>query len=118
MRSELEEIERVLADALTSADPWSAFVQAREEASLAPEVRARLAHVDEDGLRIAGLLVAKLRFERIMNGSRLGADWFERDPAAFTEAFRRYHTSVAPTELMPGLEGRRFETWLDEHGVP
>lgn len=113
MRSELEQVEAVLANALTSADPWRAFVVAREDAALAPNVRAQLAHVDEDGLRIAGLLVAKLRFERIMNGSRIGAEWFERDPAAFTEAFRRYHTSVPPQELMPGLEGRRFETWLD-----
>lgn len=81
--------------------------------TLSPEARAQLEAIDEDGLRISALLVAKLRFERVMNGSARAADWFQRDPEAFTHAFRRYHTTVAPTELMPGLEGRHFERWLD-----
>lgn len=114
MSAELEQIERVLADVLTSADPWSELGHVRSDTALPTAVRAQLAAIDEDGLRIAGLLVAKLRFERLMNGSRTAAEWFERDPAAFTEAFRRYHTSVAPREMMPGLEASRFEAWVSE----
>lgn len=113
MVDESAQIERVLADALTSADPWSTLQRALASDELTPGVRAQLKAIDEDGLRISALLVAKLRFERVMNGSSRAADWFQRDPEAFTDAFRRYHTTVAPTELMPGLEGRRFERWLE-----
>lgn len=111
---ELAALEVVFARVLVSDDPWRALVSARDEPATPPEVRLKLTHVSEDGLRIAGLLVAKLRFERVMNGSHRAAEWFERDPGAFTDAFRRYHTTTPPREIFPGLEARRFEAWLEQ----
>lgn len=111
---ELEHVERILADAMTSADPWDALREALARPDVPDAVRASFAHASEDSFRIAGLLVAKLRFERVLNGSARAAEWFERDPRAFTDAFRAFHTSVAPRELLPGLEARAFERWVDE----
>lgn len=92
-----------------------ARLQARlANALLAPDPVASLAaesHVDPDGLRIAALLVAKLRFQRLMNGSPRANEWFLRDPAAFTAAFRRYHRSVPPRALDPWGEADAFEDW-------
>jgi hypothetical protein len=106
------ELERILADALTSAEPVESIALALADPALPMAVRAQLTAIDADGLRIAALLVAKLRFERVLNASHVAAQWFERDPEAFTEAFRRYHTSVPPTELGPSAEARRFEAWI------
>lgn len=112
MPRELELYEEILARAMLAGDPWKELQAATEDPATPAGVRETLRRIDEDGLRISGLLVAKLRFERLMNGSRRAAEWFERDPGGFTETFRRYHSTVEPTEMFPSLEARRFETWL------
>jgi hypothetical protein len=112
MQRELERFEEILARALLAEDPWRELQAAIADPATPEGVREALGQVDEDGLRISGLLVAKLRFERLMNGSRRAAEWFETDPSAFTEAFRRYHAAVAPTEIFPSFEARHFEGWL------
>ncbi len=112
MPPELEQYEAILSKALLAADPWTELRTAIEDPATPASVSAALANVGEDGLRIAGLLVAKLRFERIVNGSRRAAEWFEDDAARFTEAFRRYHAAVSPTEIFPSSEARCFEAWL------
>ena len=112
MPRELERYEEILAGALLAEDPWKALQAAIADPETPASIRETLGQVDEDGLRISGLLVAKLRFERLMNGSRRAAEWFGTDPGAFTESFRRYHASVAPTEMFPSLEARQFEAWL------
>lgn len=112
MPRELERFEELLARALLAADPWKELQAAISAPSTPQAVREALGKIDEDGLRITGLLVAKLRFERLMNGSRRAAEWFETDPAEFTEAFRGYHVAVAPRDVFPSLEARRFEHWL------
>jgi hypothetical protein len=89
-----------LLDALRSGDPAAA---------------ARLG-VDEDGFRMAALLVSKLRFERLMQGDRDAAAWFERDPAAFAAAFRRYHAAVRPTAYFPWEESALWRAWSDYAG--
>ena len=91
-----------LADALLHPDPASVL---HDE------------HVDPDGLRIAALLVAKLRFQRLMNGSRRANEWFAADPAAFTAAFRRYHQAVAPAAFDPWREAAAFEAWCRDDGI-
>jgi hypothetical protein len=96
-------LQALLADALLHPDP--------------PSVLRDHAHVDADGLRIAALLVAKLRFQRLMNGSRRAAVWFERDAAGFTDAFRRYHRTVPPTASDPWREAMAFDSWCDEAGA-
>lgn len=112
MQRELERFEEILARALLAEDPWKALRVAIADPETPASVREALGCVDEDGLRVAGLLVAKLRFERLMNGSRRAAEWFETDPGEFTEVFRRYHLAVAPTEIFPSFEARHFEEWL------
>jgi hypothetical protein len=108
---DLERYERAMADVLLAGDPVAALE------ALPPPERALLEAIDRDGLRITALLVARLRFERLMNGSRAAAEWFEQDPRAFTAAFKRYHTAVAPLSTMPLHEARAFEAWLTSDGA-
>ena len=67
-----------------------------------------LAAIDEDGFRISALLVARLRFERLLNGHPAVPDWLDRDAAGFAETFRRYHAAVPPTAFFPPDEARTF----------
>jgi hypothetical protein len=105
--------ERALAKALVAADPVAALRRAAEAGDLPPGWTERVGSPDEDGLRLTALLVAKLRFERLMRGSRRAEDWFDHDPAGFAEAFRRYHAEVLPTEFMPAGEARLFAEWSE-----
>jgi hypothetical protein len=56
-------------------------------------------------VRIAALLVAKLRFERVIRGDGDAETWFEVNPEGFTEAFRRYCREVPPTAFSAQAEG-------------
>jgi hypothetical protein len=71
-----------------------------------------LARADEDGIRLAALLVARLRFERLMQGSQHASDFFEQDPEGFAAAFRAYHQAVRPTECFPMGEARLWSEWV------
>ncbi len=93
-------VEAAMARALRARDPVAAWT---------------LGHVDQDGLRIAALLVAKLRFERTVRGSREASDWFDRDPAAMSRAFRAYHQAEPIRASFPAAEGAGFEAWLARH---
>lgn len=109
--------ERVLASAMRAADPVAQLRAASEDPRLAPPLRrafARAVH-DENGVRIAALLIAKLRFERITRGG--AGDWFEREPAAFAAAFRRYHAEVPMRATFPRAEAREFRDWCERAGL-
>lgn len=101
-------LEAVLAAALRAPDPAAAIAAAIDDPALDTASRAALRAVDPDGVRLAALLVAKLRFERLRNGSERVAAWFARDPSGFTGAFRRYHQSVTPESPWPGDEAEAF----------
>jgi hypothetical protein len=90
--------ERKLAAAMRARDPVSA-------------VRALYPDADADGVRVTVLLVARLRFERLLRGSADAEAWFDRDPAGFARAFRRYHAEVPPRAFFPADEARRFDAW-------
>jgi uncharacterized protein (UPF0276 family) len=60
--------------------------------------------------KIASMLVAKLRFERLLNGSPGAGAAFEADPAAFVRKFKRWHRDVAPRAIFPSEEAA---TWPD-----
>jgi hypothetical protein len=68
-------------------------------------------HAHPEGVRVAALLVAKLRFERLLRGSESVAARFEADPAGFAAEFRRYHRSVPPTAFWPSDEAALFARW-------
>jgi hypothetical protein len=104
--------EQVLAEILRARDPGDALRRALEGDGLPEELRRALSAVDADGLRLAALLVARLRFERLVQGSTDAAAWFHRDPAAFSRAFRVYHTEVAPRACFPRGEAEAFVIWL------
>ena len=84
------------------------------EADLA--VRLQRDHEGVDGIALASLLVARLRFERLLAGDPLAADHYERDPAAFVETFRHY-TASTEAAWHPAEEGARFATWLASAGA-
>lgn len=70
-----------------------------------------LAAIDPDGLRLAALFIARLRFERVQHGDRLAAEHFDRDPADFAALFRRYHAEVPPRAAFPQDEGALYRRW-------
>jgi hypothetical protein len=115
--SELAHLERLLADAFQGPDPRAALAAAALDPALSADLRARLAGAAPDGVRIAGLLIAKLRFERLLHGSRAAGAWFGRDPAAFARAFRRYHGAVPAVAQGPLQEAHAFEAWRAGDGA-
>lgn len=110
-QAEVEALNAAVVRALHARDPATAL----DVAGLTPAARAAVGHADPDGLRVAGLLVKKLRFERLLLGApALRAD-FERDPAGFVERFRR-HDAAVPAAAWPADEVERFRAF--EAGGP
>src|SRR5689334_16990358 len=60
--------EALVARAMTAEDPVAALRAAAEDPALPPALRRALLGADEDGVRISALLVARLRFERLLRG--------------------------------------------------
>ena len=112
MKDIARDYERVLARALRAPDPPAVLAAAARNRRLPAALRRALAAIAPDGLRLAALLVTRLRFERLLRGSGAAAAWFRSDPAAFTRAFGRYHRQVACGALFPSDEARDFERWL------
>lgn len=106
-RSDLAALQGALAEVLRARDPAAALAAAAAQ----PDADPRLAAVDADGLRLAALLVAKLRFQRLVGASREAAEWFERDGRGFTAAFRSYHESTPSPALDPWGEAAAFARW-------
>lgn len=103
--------EEIVARAMRSRDPAAALERASRNRALPADLRRALAKAAGDGARIAALLVARLRFERLMRGSPEAEAWFERDPQSFAEAFRRYHEETPLTAFFPPAEARAFRSW-------
>lgn len=112
------ELERILAAAMTARDPVAVVQAAAADPGLPTRLRQALSTVQADGLRMTALLSARLRFERLLRGSE-PAEWlFERDAAAFSELFRRYHETVPPTAFFPPDEARLFAAFLTQESQP
>jgi len=103
--------EKLLAEALRDEDPVTALHIAASRSEISQELRKILCNVDPDGLRMTALLVARLRFERLLQGSELAATWFDQDPESFTAAFRTYHRQVPLRAFFPREEARTFARW-------
>jgi len=104
----LIDLQRALQQALASESP----VETLRAAALGPEDRALADGIPADNLILAGLLVRKLRFERLCQGDERIEAWFDRDPAGFTEVFNAYHRAVPPREFFPQPEARAFREYL------
>jgi len=120
MRAPYALFEERVAAAMTAADPVAAIRALAEDASLPEELRqaARAAVTHARGIELTALLVARLRFERLMQGSTEASALFERDPVGFAELFRAYHREVAPNVFFPAQEGRLFAAWLATRPPP
>lgn len=105
------EFERIMARALRSPDPVRVLREERGRISLGAELDACLAAVDEEGLRLSALLVAKLRFERLLQGSAKLGEQFAEDAASFSAEFKRYHLEVQARARGPAEEAACFMTW-------
>jgi hypothetical protein len=105
--------ERLFARAFASRDPVAVLRAASDDRSVPRELREALAVADETGIRLTGLIVTRIRFERLRNGSPRAARWFEDDPRGFAAAFKSYQDEVEPTAAFPPDEARSFEAWID-----
>jgi len=110
----LKDLQRVLARALASNDPVEAL--RRESASLAGADRAATESIDPEQFLLAGLLIRKLRFERICRGDAGVEEWFARDPAGCSKAFQAYNAEVPPVEFFPPPEAQAFRAWCERSG--
>ena len=115
-REDYARFEALVAQALRAPDPVDALRAIADRDDLPPELRESVAAMDADGAGLSALLVARLRFERLLNGSARAGARFDEDPGGFAEAFRAYHRDVRPTEALPGGEARLFDAWLDQRG--
>ena len=103
--------ERRMVAILTARDPGAALQAAAADRTLPAELRHAFACAYPDGVRLAALLVARLRFERLIHGSEEAARAYEQDPESFTEEFRRYHHAAPPISFFPVGEARQFAEW-------
>ncbi|MBK6939194.1 MAG: hypothetical protein IPH13_03170 [Planctomycetes bacterium] len=109
-----ESFDVFIARAMRSSDPVACLRERRDDPTLDADEGTRLRAIDEDGFRIAALIVAKLRFERLLQGSAPAARGFALDARTFADVFRDYHQQVPMTSPMPWDEGRRFDEWVRE----
>ncbi len=112
----LADLQRILSAALYSEDPCAVLRSAAADPHLSAEDRAYLTAMSADGVRIASLLVKKLRFQRITGGDAGAKALFDSDPAAFVLLFRQYAADIPASEMFPDAEGRRFRKWLNDTG--
>jgi len=103
--------ERRLVEILRAPDPARALRAAAADRTLSPSLRRAFGQADPDGVCMTALLVARLRFERLLRGCPEAHDAFEAAPAAFAAQFRRYHADVPPTAFFPAAEAALFRAW-------
>jgi len=100
--------ERALAAAMRAPDPVARLVPRIARAS----GRRSVSTAQRDGIRTNALLVATIRFQRLVRWSLKSKSWFLADTPAFVAAFRRYHRAVPMTAHFPREEARLFRAWL------
>lgn len=104
---DLRAFERQLAARLRGAE--------ESGAELLPQaLQDCLERIDADGLRVSQMLIARLRFERLMQGSATARRWFAEDAAGFAVAFRRYAERVPCPSIHPWDEARAFAAFAAE----
>ena len=106
------QLEAILVQAMQAVDPAAELQRAGENLALPAALRRALASADPDGVRLAALLVCKLRFERLLRASPEAERLFAADPAAFAQTFRRYHESTPLHDFFPPSEAQRFRAFL------
>mgnify|MGYP001004277167 CR=1 FL=1 len=100
--------EQILSRILRDPDPVQALQKEAEQIDPKEPLAAALGQIDSDGLRMTALLVARLRFERLIQGSPQANRWFEEDAASFAETFRTYHAQTPMRAFFPREEAEDF----------
>jgi hypothetical protein len=111
-------LEEILVQAMTAPDPAVELMRHSADEALPKTLRRALSSVDGDGVRLTALLVAKLRFERLLRGSPEAEHLFTTDPARFAQTFRRYHESIPLDDFFPAREAQRFRAFLAQRTAP
>lgn len=109
---DFEELSNFVVGALVDPDPISRLElppHTLSEASL-----GALATMDADGFAVTGLVVRKLRFERLYRACDAARRAFDADPGAFVEMFESYERQVPATAWFPEEEAMLFEHWLGQ----
>ena len=107
--------EELIHRVLRNPDPARAMQAAREQLPENHPIAAALSQVDKDGLRMTALLMAKLRFERLVQGSEQANRWFEEDAEGFALAFRNYHAEIPMRAFFPREEAADFARWQKQN---
>jgi len=110
--------ERRMVAILTARDPGAALQAAAADRTLPAELRHAFACAYPDGVRLAALLMARLRFERLLRACPEAAAEFDADPGTFAARFRHYHAEVPPTAFFPSAEAALYRSWLSARGSP
>jgi hypothetical protein len=104
--------ERALASAMRAPDAVARLTRVLSQPASPGQRPRRLSVAERDGERTTALLVATLRFQRLVRWSLRSRRWFLTDTPAFVAAFRRYHRAVPMTAHFPRQEARLFRDWL------
>jgi hypothetical protein len=105
-------LERILAGALLASDPLEALRCRRDAEPLVAALEGQ-----RDELALAAALIARLRFERLVQGHAAAAAAFDANPRELVERFRRYHAEVAPAAMFPLEEAALFDRWIAATGT-
>jgi hypothetical protein len=115
----LREVQGILVRALLENDPAEALSRLAAEArGLTAEEQAWLARIDPEGLRLTGLMVRKLRFERLTRSDRRLEALFLERPEDFMSLFGAYTAEIPPTAYFPEGEQRLFQRWQEQRRKP
>lgn len=107
--ADVEPLRAELARLHSFADRWAPVPAPAQPPPVLPENPSpapQPAHA-----RVAALLVARLRFERLIQGCAAANQASEADPAAFARAFAAYHAAVPPTAWLAQDEARLWADW-------
>lgn len=103
--------EELVANAMRSPDPSQSFAKAASLTTLSDVQCDALRAASGDGVRLSALLVARLRFERLIQSCPEAAHWYDEDPKGFTQEFRRFHQEVSTEQSVGSSEAREFNAW-------
>ncbi|MDX2020044.1 MAG: hypothetical protein SF187_07365 [Deltaproteobacteria bacterium] len=107
----MDDYENILVHVLRARDPQGALASAIKALDDQHPLRAALAAINTDGLRMSALLVARLRFERLLRGSKeYRADW-QLDPNSAAARFSAYHEASPLLAFSPKEEAKLFHAW-------
>ena len=86
--------EATLGPLLRARDPAAARADLLADPDLPEELRHALSNLDPAGLRILGLLVARLRFNRLLQRSAEHRARYAADPEGWAREFQEWHEAT------------------------